>query len=329
MKKQIVLSGVQPTGELHLGNYLGSLRNFVKLQNKYQCYFFIADYHSLTEPYQTKEKSKQVLDLALDFLAIGLNPQKSVIFVQSHVPEHTELAWILNCLTPFSHLKRMTQFKEKTLQQKENINVGLFDYPVLQAADILIYKTNLVPVGQDQVQHVELARDLARIFNQRFSQTFPQPKPLLTEAPKIMSLTDPTKKMSKSLGPKSYISLTDEPEVIAQKLKKAVTDSLGSAEEVEESPGRKNLFQLLDIFGSQKEKEKFSRELKNKTVKYSELKEVLAKDIAEHLADFRKKRAELKQKPDYIKKVLAEGNKKASQVAQETMKEVRKKIGLV
>ena len=327
-KQQTIFSAVQPSGELHIGNYLGALKNFLELQNKYRCFFFIADYHSITGDYDPEEKSKQIFDLALDFLAIGLDPKKCVIAVQSQIPEHTELAWIFNTVTPISELRRMTQFKDKSRDQEKNINMGLFDYPILQAADILMYKTDLVPVGQDQVQHIELTRKIARFFNNKFGQTFPEPKDIITETPKIMSLTDPTKKMSKSHGPKSYLGINDEPEVIQNKLKKAVTDA-GVAAVGETSPAINNLFAILENLGKPEHLERFKKERREGIIKYSELKKVLAEDIADYFAPFRKKRKELESDPEYVKKVLSEGAEKARTTARETMAEVRKKIGLI
>lgn len=322
---QRVFSAIQPTGELHIGNYLGALKNFVELQNKYECFFFIADYHSITENYDPKEKPKQILALAMDFLAVGLDPKKCVIAVQSQIPEHTELAWIFNTVTPIGLLERMTQYKDKAQRQKENINVGLFDYPVLQAADILIYKAGLVPIGQDQVQHLELSRNIAHAFNNRFGETFPEPEALLTETPKIMSLTDPTKKMSKSLGPKSYIGINDPPEMVKEKMKKAVTD-IGTTGKM--TPASENLFLLLKILGKSGHYEEFLSEHKKGTIKYSRLKEILAQDIADYFAPFRAKRKELEAKPEYVKKVLADGAAHAKKISRETMREVKEKIGL-
>lgn len=368
---QRVFSAIQPTGELHIGNYLGALKNFVELQNRYECFFFIADYHSIMENYDPKEKPKQILALAMDFLAAGLNPQKCVIAVQSQIPEHTELAWIFNTITPIGLLERMTQYKDKAARQKQNVNVGLFDYPVLQAADILIYKAGLVPVGQDQVQHLELARNIARLFNNKFGETFPEPKALLTQTPKIMSLTDPTKKMSKSLGPKSYIGINDLPEIIREKLKKAVTAQNmsgiklytselekneksgkneinvildgGLAKKVGKITNEKgveidlikqlaitNLFSLLTEFGTNDHRKYFKKMIFEKQdIKFSELKETLAQDIANYFSPFRAKRKELETKPEYVKKVLADGAERARKIACETMREVKEKIGLV
>lgn len=319
--KETILSGIQPTGKLHIGNYLGSLRNFVELQDKHECYFFIADYHSITEDYNPKEKQQQVMELATDYLAAGLNPKKCTIFVQSHLPEHTELAWIFNCVTPISYLERMTQYKDKASRQKQNINAGLFDYPVLQAADILIYKATAVPVGQDQDQHVELTRQIARFFNNRFGQTFPEPKTKHTETPRVMSLLEPDRKMSKSLGDNHCIYIDDEPDVIKAKLAKAVTD-IGDGKGL----GAKNLLDLVKIFSEEKVYKKFIEDSKNKNLKYSELKEKLAQDISDYFADFRQKKKQIAE--NEVKKVLTDGSKKASKVAKATMEEVRKKIGV-
>ena len=322
-KKQTIFSAIQPSGELHIGNYLGALKNFVELQDKYECFFFIADYHSITGEYNPKEKSKQIFDLALDFLAIGLDPQKCTIAVQSQIPEHTELAWIFNTITPISELQRMTQFKDKSQNQEKNINVGLFDYPVLQAADILMYKADAVPAGLDQAQHIELTRKIARFFNNKFGETFPEPKDIITETPKIMSLTDPTKKMSKSHGEKSYIGINDEPELIQKKMRKAVTTT-------EYNKDIYNFYaSLLEEFGTEKNKDYFANQFKNQNLKFSELKDTLAEDIANYFKNFRKKRKELEKNPEEVKKILDEGAEKAKVIARETMKEVRERVGLV
>jgi tryptophanyl-tRNA synthetase len=323
--KQIVLSGIQPTGELHIGNYLGSLKNCIKLQNEYQCYFFLATYHSITENFDPKTKHRQVLDTATAYLAAGLDPKKCLIFDQVDTPECTELTWIFNTITPVAALERMTQYKDKAAKQVKNINMGLFDYPVLQAADILLYHSNLIPVGLDQVQHVEITRDIARWFNNKFGQYFTEPKPLLTNVPKVMSLIEPDKKMSKSSGPAHYIAINDTPEIILAKLKKAVT---GTGTEGVVPPGAQNLLMLLSEFGSAKDVEYFTEQIKNKTIKYSELKEKLAKNIADYFTDFRVRYKELQAKPEYIKKVLKQGAKEAEKVAKKTLKEVKELIGV-
>ncbi|MCK5476093.1 MAG: tryptophan--tRNA ligase, partial [Candidatus Pacebacteria bacterium] len=322
-KKQTIFSAIQPSGELHIGNYLGALKNFVELQDKYDCFFFIADYHSISGEYNPKEKSKQIFDLALDFLAIGLDPQKCTIAVQSQIPEHTELAWIFNTVTPLAELQRMTQFKDKSQNQDQNINMGLLDYPVLQAADILIYKAYGVPVGQDQIQHIELTRKIARFFNNKFGETFPEPKDLITKTPKIMSLIDPTKKMSKSHGKKSCIGINDEPEMIKKKMRKAVSTT-------EYNEDIYSFYaSLLENFGTEKNKKYFLEQFKNKDIKFSELKDALAEDISNHFKDFREKRKELEKDPEKVKNILSEGAEKARVIAKKTMREVKEKVGVI
>lgn len=324
-----IISGIQPSGELHIGNYLGAIKNWLMLQAdpKNECLFFIADYHSITETYDPKQKSKDILNLGVDLLALGLDQKKSVIFQQSQIPSHTELAWIFNTITHIGELERMTQYKEKSPTQKESANVGLFDYPVLMAADILIYKADAVPVGEDQIQHLELTRDLARRFNTKFGKTFPEPKSLLTETPRIMSLTDPTKKMSKSHGLKSYIAISDSPESIMEKVKSAVSD-----------PGGKGLGgeNLLAIFKALAETEsqkleyiKFKKDHDSNKLKYADFKPRLAELISDNFSEYREKRAELLEKPDYVKKVLENGASKALKAAEKTLKEAKEKIGLI
>lgn len=325
-KKQIVLSGVQPSGELHIGNYLAALKNFVELQNNYECYFFLATYHSISEDYDPKVKKQQILDLAADFLAIGLDPNKCTIFNQTDVPQCTELAWIFNTLTPISELERMTQFKDKSSRQTKNINAGLLNYPVLQAADILIYHPNFVPVGQDQVQHLELTNKIVRWFNNKYGNYFKEIKPLLTDIPKVMSLVEPEKKMSKSAGPKHYIAINDEPEVIIKKLKSAVT---GTGKEKTLPPGGQNLMRLLENFGTDTEINYFKKQIQANDVKYGELKETLAKAISQYFEPYRKKRKEFLKNPQKVAKILEQGAKKAEKVAQKTLIDVKKKIGVL
>lgn len=323
--KQIVLSGIQPTGDLHIGNYLGSLKNFLELQNQYQCYFFLATYHSLTENYDPRLKKQQILDLAATYLAAGLDPKKCIIFNQTDVPECTELAWIFNTLTPLSELERMTQYKDKAARQMKNINIGLLDYPVLQAADILLYRPNFVPVGQDQLQHLELTNTIVRLFNNKFGEYFEPIKSLLTKVPKVMSLIEPEKKMSKSAGPKHYIAINDEPEEIKEKLMRAVT---GTGTEATLPPGGQNLITLLEEFGKEKDISEFQNQIKTKNIKYGQLKQTLADSISDYFADFRSKRKELLNKPAYLEKVLTTGAKQASKIARKTLIEVKKLAGI-
>lgn len=327
LKKPVLVSGIQPSGRLHLGNYLGALKNFVELQNsgKYQCYFFIADLHSLTENYDPEEKQNQILNLMADYLAAGLSPEKSVIFLQSQVPAHTELAWILNTITPMGELQRMTQFKDKIEKQEENINVGLFDYPVLMAADILLYGAKYVPVGDDQFQHLELTRTLARKFNSRFGETFIKPKELSTEFSRVMSLSDPRKKMSKS-DPASCLFIDDSPEEIKEKIKRATTDS-GSEIKLdrEKKPAISNLLDIYhEIAGISSEE----AEAKFKGKKYSDFKSDLAGLIGDYFAGYRKNKAELLKNPAKLKKLIESGSKEANEVASAKISEVKEKIGI-
>lgn len=356
MAKPILISGIQPSGRLHLGNYLGALKNFVALQNsgKYQCFFFIADLHSLTEDYAPKEKAKQINELATDFLAAGLDPKKSALFLQSSVPAHSELAWILNTITPMGELRRMTQFKDKSdLLRKEAggfvikpmtpgeepkgyeaisksiseeySNVGLFDYPVLMAADILLYGAAVVPVGDDQLQHLELARTLARKFNSKFGKTFIEPKPLLTDTPRVMSLDNPAKKMSKS-SPAGCVFLDDSPEVIKEKVKRAVTDSETVVRyDAKMKPAISNLLRIYAALGDD-----LIPDLEKKFGKmnYSEFKLGLANTISKHFEPFRLRKKALLLKPSLIKSSLKSGGAEANKIASKKLSEVKKHIGL-
>ncbi len=327
--KKIVLSGTQPTGELHIGNYLGALKNWVEIQDKYECFFFIADYHSLSENYDPKEKKTQIINLVIAYLSAGLDPKKCTIFLQSDVPQCTELAWIFNCVTPVSYLERMTQYKDKALKQNQNINMALLDYPVLQAADILMYNTDFVPVGNDQDQHIELTRKIAHFFNVRFGNTFKEPAGLHSPAPRIMSLTDPAKKMSKSDATVSYISLTDSQDEIRNKIKRATTDT-GKKESKEKISGGENLLALLDNVSNDKDQiKKFTNEHKNGSLKYSELKPFLSEEIIKMLSPIQERRKELEKNPDCVNKILKEGAEKVRPIAMATIRMVKEKIGLI
>ena len=326
--KPILVSGIQPTGKLHIGNYLGALKNFVELQNSgdYQCYFFIADLHSMTEPYEPSEKQRQILNLTADFLAAGINPKKSIIFLQSLISAHSELAWILDTITPMGELERMTQFKDKSARQEANVNAGLFAYPVLMAADILLYGTRVVPVGDDQLQHLELTRTVARKFNTRFGgTTFMEPKGLLTKTPRVMSLKDPSKKMSKS-QPESCLFLDDEPEAIAAKISCATTDSdTKIAYDPEKKPGLSNLLEMyaaLTHLEARTVAEEFAG------APYSEFKQKLSVLVSSYFAEFRTNKKKLIAKPGALMKVLEVGSKKAQKVADAKMIEVKRKVGL-
>lgn len=321
--KKIIFSGIQPSGTLTIGNYVGALKQFVELQDEYDCIFSIVDYHAITQDYPVKEMPQRILDAALDFLAAGVDPEKAVIFVQSDRPEHCELAWLLSTVTPIGDLQRMTQFKEKSAKTHE-IDAGLLNYPILMAADILIYKAEKVPVGEDQIQHLELARTIARKFNQKYGQTFPEPEPIIKEGAKILSL-DSKGKMSKSEHPSTYIALSDSPKTIKEKIATATTDK---GDEKEISEASQNLFTLLEIFAGSGVSQKFLEHRKNGTIKYSEMKPVLAEAIIKELEPFQKKRAELAQDLNKVKQILKTGAEKLKPRAQETLQEVKQKMGL-
>ncbi|MFH1193314.1 MAG: tryptophan--tRNA ligase [Candidatus Jorgensenbacteria bacterium] len=327
MIKPILISGIQPTGVLHIGNYLGALKNFVELQNsgKYQCYFFVADLHSLTEDYEPKEKPKQVSDVVLSFLAAGIDPKKSKIFVQSAIPAHTELMWILNTITPLGELERMTQFKDKSKTGIESTNVGLFTYPTLMAADILLYNVEFVPVGNDQDQHLELTRTLARKFNTRFGKIFIEPKSLHTETPRIMDLRTPSKKMSKS-DPGGCLFLDDSPEEIRSKIARAETDSHAVVEY--EPQNRLGMSNLLCIYSAFAEESIPALEKRYAGKGYAEFKRDLAEVIIKALAPFQKRKKKLAGQPALLHKVLQTGNKKANTVAEKKLAEVKRRVGL-
>jgi tryptophanyl-tRNA synthetase len=324
--KPILVSGTQPTGRLHIGNYLGALKNFVDLQNseEYQCYFFLADLHALTEGPTPKVFTENITNLTADYLAIGLDPKKSVIYQQSQIAAHSELAWVLNTVTPMGELERMTQYKDKAARQATNVNAGLFTYPVLMAADIILYDAKFIPVGEDQLQHLELARTVARKFNARFGDTFVEPKGLLTQTPRVMSLKDPRKKMSKS-DPDGCLFMDDTPEDIKRKLARAVTDSDATIlYDPEKKPGLSN---LLDIYGAFAGKDPHAVAIDFEGKQYSDLKAALAELIVGYFAPFRAKKTRLLAKPATMKKILAAGSKKAAAVAEKKMVEVKKKVG--
>ena len=326
MIKPIIFSGIQPSGNLHVGNYLGAVKNWVDLQNsgQYDCFFCIVDYHSLSGNMTAEERRENTTTLAAELLALGIDPNKSTLFIQSAVPECAELAWIFNTITPVVELERMTQFKDKSKQQAKNINAGLFTYPLLQPADILLYHGQFVPVGQDQAQHIELTRNIARWFNKRYTEYFPEPKPLLTAAPKVMSILEPDKKMSKSLGEGQVLDLVDEPKVIAKKLKKAVTATVGG----KKSPGVENLLLLLKHFGEAQTYQQFMAAEKVGKIQYGELKETLADSLARYFVEFRARRAELLSDQDVLAAQLAAGAKKARALAEKTMRQTRRLVGI-
>lgn len=327
MDKKTIVSGIQPTGNLHIGNYLGAVKQWVSLQesDQYDMHIFIADLHALSGTISSDKLQEQTLITAAELLAAGVDPNKTTFWVQSHVPVCTELAWVFNTVTPIAELERMTQYKDKASSQKQNINAGLLTYPILQAADILLYRGNLVPVGKDQVQHVELTRNIARWFNNKFDvEFFDTVKEKLTKVPKVMSLLEPTKKMSKSAGLKHVIELADEPEVISAKLKKAVTASDGDGE----SPGAQNLLLLLREFAETEVCMRFEEMQKDGSIRYGDLKVALTDAITDSFKEFRAKRKKLLSNVDELADILVSGATKADAIAQDTIKEVRNIVGI-
>jgi tryptophanyl-tRNA synthetase len=337
MKKR-VFSGVQPTGLVHIGNYLGAIRNWVGLLDRHECIFCIVDYHAITVPYDPKAMQKRILETAIAYMACGIDPEKCTIFVQSQVPEHTELTWILNTLAPVGLLERQTQYKDKTTktgdrpfgssERDENAaKMGLLDYPVLQAADILLYKAEIVPVGEDQAQHLELARDLARKFNNTFGRLFPEPKTLTGVAPKILGV-DGRKKMSKSMN--NYISLMDDPDAIRKKIRKAVTDPVplfkGGIVFDEQRPAITNLLTIYSCFTG-KSTEEAEDHFQGKG--YKELKDELAEALIEGLTPIRERWMNLASNPVHVWSILEEGAQSCRQIAGRTMGEVKERMGLI
>ncbi|MEE9488404.1 MAG: tryptophan--tRNA ligase [Candidatus Brocadiales bacterium] len=324
MKKRL-FSGIQPTGEVHIGNYLGAIKNWTRLLDKYDCIFAIVDYHAITINHDPKGMDRKILEVATVDIAAGLDPERCTLFVQSQVPEHTELAWILNTVTPIGHLERMTQFKDKSRQHRDNVNAGLFTYPVLQAADILLYKAEVVPVGEDQVQHLELSREIVRKFNRQYGNIFPEPKELLSDAPRVMGL-DAKNKMSKSMN--NYIGLTESPEAIWKKLSVAVTDPARKKRTDPGTPGICNIYHLHKYFSSDKEIEWVTDGCSTAGIGCLECKKVLSDNIVQELAPIRERVRELTENPGYVQDVLRRGAKRCKDIAQETMKEVRSGMGL-
>lgn len=321
---QRVFSGIQPTGNIHIGNYLGAIKNWVELQHKYESLFCIVDYHAITVEYEPELLHKRVLELAATLIASGIDPEKSVLFVQSSVPEHTELTWLFTCITSIGALERMTQFKEKAERHKGAVFAGLMNYPVLMASDILIYKAEVVPVGEDQIQHLELTREIARRFNSMFGEVFPEPQPILTKTARIMALNDPTSKMSKSIEG-SYIAMDDDDDTIRKKIRRAVTDVGPQGGEM--GPGVKNLFTLLEAFAEPALVERFRADYANQTLRYADLKYELGEAVVRALGPIRERTFDLLAKQAELMEILDAGAKQARKLAQATMEEVREAMG--
>ncbi|NWG02119.1 MAG: tryptophan--tRNA ligase [Syntrophaceae bacterium] len=320
-----IFSGIQPSGEIHIGNYVGAIRNWVRLVDRYDCVYCVVDYHAITIEYEVALMQKRILDTATILVASGLTPDKCIVVVQSHVPEHTELAWIFNCVTPIGELERMTQFKEKAKQHRQNINMGLLDYPVLQAADILIYKAGYVPVGEDQIQHVELSREIARKFNVRFGDTFPEPKVLLSDAPRILG-TDGNAKMSKSLN--NAIGLLDPPEAIREKLRTAATCPHRQRRSDPGHPEHCNIFTMHQAFSKPDQIASIDRHCRTAGIGCIECKEILFKNMVEEIGPIQDRVREIHKRPQYMIEVLKSGADRCKAIVTEVMDEVRTKIGV-
>jgi tryptophanyl-tRNA synthetase len=327
--KKKIFSGMQPSGSLTLGNYLGALKNWVALQDEYDCYYCVVDMHAITVPKEPKDLRKNTYEVLANYIAAGLEPDKVTLFIQSHVSAHAELSWILNCFSYYGELGRMTQFKDKSKKQDSNaITAGLFTYPVLMAADILLYQADLVPVGEDQRQHLEITRDIAQRFNNRFSETFTVPEPYIsTDVAKIMSLQDPESKMSKSdTNENAYILLTDKPDAIRRKFKRSVTDSLGVVNYSDDQPGIKNLINIYSKITNIKP-ETVASNYEGKG--YARLKEDVAEVVVEELKPIQERIDYLLKNKDYLEEVYRMGAGKAEATAIKTLRKVQKKVGFI
>lgn len=327
-KKKVIFSGIQPSGQLTLGNYLGAIKNWVKLQDEFDCYFCVVDLHAITVKQEPKNLRQRTLEVLAIYIASGIVPEKNTLFIQSHVPAHSEAAWLLTCNTYMGELGRMTQYKDKSQKYGDSIGAGLFTYPVLMAADILLYNTDLVPVGQDQKQHLELARDVANRFNNAYSPTFKVPDPYIPKiGAKIMSLQEPTKKMSKSDdNPNSYILIMDPPEVIRKKVSRAVTDSLGIINYTDEQPGVKNLLDILIAINGSTAEELVAY---YKDKGYADLKKDVADAIVSELEPVQNKVNEILKDKKALEEIYKLGAEKASYVSMKTLRKMQKKIGFI
>lgn len=320
-----IFSGIQPSGELHIGNYLGAVRNWVQLQEDNECIFCVVDYHAITGNYEPEDLRQRTREMVISLLAAGLDPEKCTLFIQSMVPEHTELAWIFNTVTPLGELERQTQYKDKASRQ-ESIPAGILNYPVLQAADILLYRAEAVPVGEDQVQHLELSREIARRWNAKFGvEFFPEPRPLLTASRRIMGL-DGRAKMSKSLG--NTIGLLEEPDAIWEKLRPAVTDPARVRRTDPGTPEVCNIYHLHKAFSEPATVEHVAVQCRGAGWGCIECKRVLLESMRRELDPIRERAAELRENPELVLDVLAQGAARCRTIAGETMREVKERMGL-
>ncbi len=328
-KKPIILSGITPSGILTIGHLTGAMLNWVRLQDEYDCYFMIADMHAITQRQTPADLRQRTLDTAAMFLAAGISPEKSTLFIQSHVPAHSQLAWVLNTFTGMGECSKMTQFKDKSQKNPENVNVGLFSYPVLMAADILLYQANLVPVGEDQKQHLELSRNLAQRFNFHYSDTFRMPEPYIPKlGARVMNLQEPTKKMSKSdENQNATLFLNDKPEVVKNKIKRAVTDSDAVVRyDLAAKPGVSNLMQLYSI-ATGKTFTEIEEIFAGKG--YGDFKNDVAQIVSEYMRPISEKFEDISSDKNQLKEILSFGAEKASHAANKTLRKVYKKIGFV
>ncbi|MCL2892420.1 tryptophan--tRNA ligase [Brenneria tiliae] len=331
MSKPIVFSGAQPSGELTIGNYMGALRQWVNMQDDYDCIYCIVDLHAITVRQDAQQLRKATLDTLALYLACGIDPQKSTIFVQSHVPEHTQLSWVLNCYAYFGELSRMTQFKDKSARYEENINAGLFDYPVLMAADILLYQTAQVPVGEDQKQHLELSRDIAQRFNTLYGDTFKVPEPFIPKSgARVMSLLDPSKKMSKSdENRNNVIGLLEDPKSVVKKIKRAVTDSDEPPVVRYDVANKAGVSNLLDILAAVSGKTIAELEQEFSGKMYGHLKGAVADAVSGMLSELQERYHRFRNDEAFLQQVMRDGAEKAGARAQQTLKRVYDAVGFV
>lgn len=325
--KKRIFSGIQPSGNLHIGNYVGAIQNWVNSQSEYDNIFCVVDLHAITVFQDPKKLRSSIRETAGLLFACGIDPKQSILFVQSDLCAHSELTWILNCVTPMGWMQRMTQFKEKSVKQRESVNIGLFDYPALMAADILLYETDLVPVGEDQTQHVELVRNIAQRFNNIYGETFKMPKTIIPKVgARIMGLDDPTKKMSKSEEKQNHaVYLLDSPDVIINKIKRAQTDSGREIKFDESRPGVFNLLSLYQVF-TRKERKEIEKHFEGKG--YGDLKKELGEVVAEGLRPVQDRYRELTKDPKHIDDLLKDGANKIRPIAEKTLQQVKHKVGL-
>ncbi len=325
MPKKRIFSGIQPSGRLHIGNYIGAIRNWLGLQEEYDCIWGIVDYHAITVAYEPTEMPKRILECAINYLACGLDPDKSIIMVQSLVPQHVEFSWLLNSVTPVSWLLRVPTFKEKRLENPKNINMGMMDYPVLMASDILIYKAEFVPVGEDQLPHLELTREIARRFNSIFGNFLPEPKEILGKVPEILGL-DGVRKMSKSLD--NCIYLDEAPELIEKKLSTAVTDTNRKRRGDPGNPDVCNIWTMHKALSRPEDLDRINRECRSAAIGCLDCKAIVSKNIIAILNPICEKQKELWAKTDKVKEILREGSGRARKIAQKTLSEALKLMGL-